>query len=231
MSWTLGIDTSSTELSIGLYKDNKPFVSMTRYSRNSHAEHITKTIIYILESNNITAKDITRLGVATGPGSFTGLRIGIAFMKGFCLTRSIKILPISSLESIACSFNCNNATLMTAMDARQNRVFCARFKKENGIVTRLLKDALLSKDDFSALCKKNDIIIFDTLGYQKSTVFDEISKNGHCFSTSEISLQRGLACAGITSLIPNESSSWINSVDVLPNYMQPSYAEMQRKNG
>lgn len=229
MSWTLGIDTSSTELSIGLYKDNQPFTSLARYSRNSHAEHITKAITYMLESSNILAKDIARLGIATGPGSFTGLRIGIAFMKGFSLTRSIKVLPISSLESIAHSFNCNNATLVTAMDARQNRVFCARFKKENGILSRLSEDTLLSKDDFSQLYEKDDIVLTDTLGYQKSTVFDVVSDFENHYSTTNQALQRGLTCAGMAALASDDNKNWASSLDVLPNYMQPSYAEMQRK--
>jgi tRNA threonylcarbamoyladenosine biosynthesis protein TsaB len=230
MSWILGIDTSSAELSIGLIHSRKPYTSFSRYVPNSHAEHITSTINFILESNEINAAEISHAGIAVGPGSFTGLRIGISFLKGFFLKRETPILPVSSLQSMAGAFHSADCSVVSAMDARQGRVFCAEFKRENKICKRVSDDVLLSADDFSTITEKKSVLLFDTLGYSKSTVFNSLKDRKNAFSTDEITLQRGLACAQIAANSVNDSSLWKKSIDILPNYMQPSYAEKKCSN-
>ncbi len=230
MSWILGIDTSSAELSIGLINEGKPHITYSRYVPNSHAEHITKAITFIFESSGINASEISHVGVAVGPGSFTGLRIGISFLKGFFLRRETPILPISSLLSIAGAFHTSDCSIVSAMDARQNRVFCAKFRKENESCKRITDDALLTADEFYNTIEKDNIILFDTLGYGKSTVFDSLKERKNSYSSGEVSLQRGLSCALIAANTIDNSTEWKKSTDILPNYMQLSYAENKCNN-
>ena len=230
MGWILGIDTSSAELSIGLVHNKKPYTSFSRYVPNSHAEHITGAINFIFESSGINAAEISYVGIAVGPGSFTGLRIGISFLKGFFLRREIPFLPISSLQSMAVSFNRTDCSIVTAMDARQNRVFCSKFDKKDGVCKRITEDAIMPADDFSSVLHKDSIILFDTLGYSKSSVFDFLKGRRNVHSTIDITLQRGLACALIAADSVNDSMVWKKTIDILPNYMQPSYAEKKCSN-
>ncbi len=228
MNWVLGIDTSSAELSIGLMQGMQPSLSCSRYVPNSHAEHITSAMDYILDSNGITAADISQTGIAVGPGSFTGLRIGISFLKGFFLTRNTPVLPISSLESLAESFNQFDGTIIPVMDARQGRVFCARFKRENGTLTRLTDDQIMSIKSFSIFYKKHDTIVIDTLGQTKSPLYSLLNGWGIIHTVHNTPVQRGLACARIATHSIDDHSLWKNSVDIEPNYMQPSYAEIKQ---
>ncbi len=228
MSWILGIDTSSAELSIGLIDGSTPSLSCSRYVPNSHAEHITRAMDYILDSSGITAADISHTGIAVGPGSFTGLRIGISFLKGFFLTYNTPVLPVSSLESLAESFNQSNGTIIPVMDARQGRVFCARFKRENGLLNRLTDDQIMSVKSFSIFYRKHDTIVIDTLGQTKSSLYSSLDGWGIIHNVTETPLQRGLACARIASHSLKSNSLWKDSVDIEPNYMQPSYAEIKR---
>jgi len=228
MSWILGIDTSSAELSIGLIHEGNPVISCTRYVRNSHAEHITRAMHFILDSSGISAADIDYTGIAVGPGSFTGLRIGISFLKGFFLTRDTPILPVSSLESIAESYtNSSDGLLIPVMDARRERVFCAEFKQENGALVRLTDDRIMTVQSFSISYKKHDTILIDTLGYTKSSLFSVLNEWGIVHLINETPLQRGLACAGIAARSINNQATWKKAVEILPNYMQPSYAEIK----
>ncbi len=229
MRWILGIDSSSTELSIGIIHNNKPFVSYSLYTGNSHAEQISGAIDFIFESSGIDAADISHAGIAIGPGSFTGLRVGISFLKGLFLTHNTPVLPISSLESMAHSLNCPDCSIMTAMDARRSRVFYAKFKKENGILSRLNDDAMLDIETFSEMIGAKDTILTDNLGYRKSSVFDFIMSRPNTFSTDEITLQRGIACAYIAANSVENSSAWKKPIDIFPNYIQASYIETKPK--
>lgn len=229
MSWILGIDTSSAELSLGLLKDGKPFFSCSRYARNSHAEHITNAMNLLLESSGIEPADINYVGIAVGPGSFTGLRIGVSFLKGFFLDSNTPVLPISSLHSMAESFNNGYVPITAIMDARQDRIFCARFKRDKSSLNRITDDEIIPLTQSSKIVKTEDTILIDTLGHKKSTVPHFFNEKQNKYLTDNTYLQRGLACASIAHKSINTIDVWEKPKDILPNYMQASYAEMKAK--
>lgn len=230
MSWTLGIDTSTTLLSLGLYKSDSPELSFTRYVHNSHAEHIMEVIKSFLSLANISASDITTCGVVTGPGSFTGLRIGISFLKGLFISGETKILPLSSLELLANAIPSKDQTVAIALDARQDNVFLGLFKTTaTGEVTRLSEDEKVSKEDFYNKITHCDTIIYDTMGFARSTVFAELLESSKSFATTELTISRGLKVAQLASLHSSESDKLVDIINVFPNYMQESYAERVQK--
>jgi tRNA threonylcarbamoyladenosine biosynthesis protein TsaB len=228
MSYILGIDTSSIELGAGLVKDNMAVTTVSRYLRNSHAEHITQCINYILSSNGISASDISHAAIATGPGSFTGLRIGIAFLKGFFFGRDARVLPVSSLESMAGSWRANGRTIVCASDARNNEVFWARFNNAEGKITRLTEDVLCPAPHFESCVDAGDIVLTDTLGYGKSTVFNFLKSRPDAFSIEQNPLQRGLSCAMIASAKLTQTSGWITAGGLEPNYLNNARAEHKK---
>jgi len=225
MSWIIGIDTSSVELSIGLLKDGAPFLSFCRYNRNSHAEHISGAIAFMLNAGAVKAEDITHAAIAAGPGSFTGLRIGISFIKGFLLMRDVPVLPVSSLHSMAASFLSADGSVLAAIDARQGNLFCARFRRENGRVSRVTDDALVPLESFIPLIKKDEPVLFDALGNTKNCLHRILENHAHKYPAEQAFLQRGIACAHIAAGHINNRELWQKSTDVFPNYLQQSYAE------
>lgn len=227
MSWIVGLDTSSAELSIGLVHEDKPFVSYVRYIRHSHAEHITGAMRFLFDSAGIDASHIHHAGVAVGPGSFTGLRIGISFLKGLFFNRDTLLLPVSSLYSMACSFAQFHAaaSIVCAIDARQGKVFHARFTKDNNEVRRDSDDRLAGAAGFCASCRAGDAVVTDTLGYRKSSVFSVLPDGTATFPVETTPLQRGMACAMIASRMDKNNTVWKKAVDIVPEYMQSSYAE------
>lgn len=230
MSWTLGIDTSTTLLSLGLYKSNSPELSFTRYVHNSHAEHIMHVIKSFLSLAEIQAADISTCGIVTGPGSFTGLRIGISFLKGLFISGEAKILPLSSLELLAHAIPSKEETIAIALDARQDNVFLGLFKSSpTGEVTRISNDQKVSKKEFYTKTANADTIIYDTMGFARSTVFEPLKESANAFATTELSISRGLTVAKIASKQPIDSDKFVDVLHVFPNYMQESYAERVQK--
>jgi tRNA threonylcarbamoyladenosine biosynthesis protein TsaB len=229
MSWILGLDTSSIELGLGLMHGDEIVASFSRYVRGSHAEQIHLAMKFLLESNGLSSRDIAFAGVAAGPGSFTGLRIGIAFIKGFFFDQPVRILPVSALESMASGWPGIDRTIVAAMDGRRDHVFCARFKQVDGHIDRLTEDSLMPGAAFAASCPEDAIVLTDCLGFGRSTVFDRIGPRTEKYAVEKFPLQRGLACARLAARHTGVPSAWMNVIDMMPHYLQPSAAEEKKE--
>jgi tRNA threonylcarbamoyladenosine biosynthesis protein TsaB len=228
MNYVLGIDTSSIEFGIGLSSGTGPVMAVSRYLRNSHAEHISQAIEYLLNANCVKASDISHAAIAVGPGSFTGLRIGIAFLKGFFFGRPAMVYPVSSLESLAGSWNVRNRTIACAFDARNGEVFWARFQKQDTGLCRISDDKLSSVKEFETSIQEKDIVLTDTLGYARSMAFTFLKDRPEVYCAEQFPVQRGLACATIAVPHALEAASWISAAALEPRYLNTVSAEKNR---
>lgn len=228
MSTVLGIDTSSEELGIGLVKDGHVLGGVSFYVRNSHADQLAPAVNFLLQAHGVTPDRISAAGIAVGPGSFTGLRIGMAFLKGFLLGRKIPVLPLSSLESVALAWKPLYNSFVVAFDARRDQVFWARFRNEEGKVVRVTSDAVCSADGLASLLTDNETVLTDSVGNRQCRSFHAIAQRAHVYSVSNHPLQRGVACAMKASQIPLDSSRWIPSLDLTPQYLTASYVDLKK---
>jgi tRNA threonylcarbamoyladenosine biosynthesis protein TsaB len=220
MTIVLGIDTSSTELGVGLYRDDRALASYSRFIRNSHAEHLTQAMTMLLDGSGITPGDITHIAIAAGPGSFTGLRIGCAFIKGFCAPGGVKALSLSSLYILAHGAKRNVGSVVAAIDARRDDVFCARFHCTKGALVRKTDDALVQASVFRESLESGDTVVTDTLGYARSTVFGFLDGRDGVFPVERHPFGRGLVCAAEGAAALSRPDCWKDPVDVLPAYLR-----------
>ena len=227
MRWILGIDTSSIDMGIGLFSETTPVATYSRFIRNSHAEHIAHITDMLLKTNEVAPEDINHIAISTGPGSFTGLRIGIAFAKGFCIQRSARIHPVSSLHVLAYGARWHQGKVFTAIDARNNEVFWASFSFQDGKAVRLTEDALSSAERFMEMIRPNDIIITDTMGYAKSTVFSPLKERATVFAVEKHPVQRGLFCAHAAAQVLEDQNCWHDPAEILPHYLRLSAAQLR----
>ncbi|MBN1756922.1 MAG: tRNA (adenosine(37)-N6)-threonylcarbamoyltransferase complex dimerization subunit type 1 TsaB [Chitinispirillaceae bacterium] len=225
MSVVLGIDTSSTDLSVGIYNEDSPAASYSRYIGNSHAEHIAPVIGMMLGANGFSPETVERIAVATGPGSFTGLRIGIAFVKGFCIGNPVPVLPVSSLHILAHTAIHHAGRIIAAIDARNNDVFWAAFTVGHRRFNRLSDDAVSPSSRFYDALVESDIVVTDTVGYRKSTVFSNIPDYCTVLPVENNPLQRGLICASLGAEMTASPDVWCKPVDIHPNYLRRSAPE------
>jgi tRNA threonylcarbamoyladenosine biosynthesis protein TsaB len=227
MSWILGIDTSSIDLGIGLFQDTQPVCAYNRHMRYSHAEHIDQGVRFLIETSGITPEQIDRVAVTIGPGSFTGLRIGLAFVRGFCMGRTVPVLPVSSLHVMAQSQRSSDGTVLTAIDARNDDVFWASFSIVKGVVTRITDDCLSPVDKMRYSITPNAIIVTDTQGYAQSSVFMSLEAGSRTCPVERFPIQRGLLCAEIGSEALKNTEEWHSPGDLLPNYLRLSAAQIK----
>ncbi len=132
MSYILHIETSTKKCSVALAKDGK-LVHSVHISDGSfnHAEKLHLFIEEVLEKSEIKLKDIAAIAISKGPGSYTGLRIGVSTAKGLCYALEIPLLSVSTLETLARQLNVgDNEWIAPMIDARRMEVFTQLFDKD-----------------------------------------------------------------------------------------------------
>lgn len=137
----LAADTSSQALSVALKTDSF-FEERTSAGRSvQHSERLVPTITELCKDAGITAKDIEVLACTRGPGSFTGLRIGMSALKGMAYALDKPLVSVSTMEVLANAVPCFDGAVVTVMDAKKQRWYLAAFeKKTEDAAKRIMPD-------------------------------------------------------------------------------------------
>lgn len=123
----LGIETSSRRGSVALVEDGTVVSRATHEELNAHAERLASMIDDALAAAGWTKASLHRLGVGMGPGSFTGVRVGIAFAQGIALGLGIPLIGVGSLEAMARAARPHDGPTVALLDARRGEVFAAAY--------------------------------------------------------------------------------------------------------
>ena len=128
MALILNIETATKNCSIALAKDGKTIAIREIATQNfSHAEKLHVFIEELFSETNLKLQDLSAIAVSQGPGSYTGLRIGVSAAKGLCYALSIPLIAVDTLELIARKINIESGIIVPMIDARRMEVFCAFF--------------------------------------------------------------------------------------------------------
>jgi tRNA threonylcarbamoyladenosine biosynthesis protein TsaB len=145
----LGIDTSGPVAGVCVWKDGKPRYSAVADVGLTHSETLMPMVDQALAAAGISVKDVELVACVAGPGSFTGVRIGVCAAKGFALARDIPCAQIDALEALAAGAFGFDGEICPILDARRDQVYCARFRfGEGALPERLSEDMALSLSDF-----------------------------------------------------------------------------------
>ncbi|WP_242130732.1 tRNA (adenosine(37)-N6)-threonylcarbamoyltransferase complex dimerization subunit type 1 TsaB [Aestuariivivens marinum] len=128
MAYILNIETATTNCSVSLSKNGKVIILKEDYDKNySHAERLHVYIEDVLKQARISQNDLSAIAVSKGPGSYTGLRIGVSAAKGLSYALDIPLISISTLEALAHQVKVNNGVIVSMLDARRKEVYAAVF--------------------------------------------------------------------------------------------------------
>ena len=133
MALILNLETATTVCSVSLGKDGKLLALKEQNGDYSHAENLTLFIEDVLKQANVKFSELDAIAVSKGPGSYTGLRIGVSTAKGLCYSLNIPLIAIDTLKSLAVGIKNsdlkirNSDLLCPMLDARRMEVYCALF--------------------------------------------------------------------------------------------------------
>ena len=147
---SLFIDTSLSNVSISVIKDNKILSIIDKEIPNMHSVYVTKFIKEVLDEAKIDANNIDNLMVVNGPGSFTGVRIGVTIAKTYGYLIKKDITPISSLKSLAISSS-HDANILCLIPANKSSYYASLYDKNN---FEIVKESFMTKEMVLELCDK-----------------------------------------------------------------------------
>ena len=152
----LALDTTAKVASAALCENGALLGEYTLNNGNTHSETILPMAESILKAFEITPKDIDVFAVSAGPGSFTGVRIGVATVKGLAFASGKPCIGVSTLEALAKNPALANGLICPVMNARRNQVYTALFRATNGVLERLMPDSAIAIKELDQILSQYD---------------------------------------------------------------------------
>lgn len=169
----LAIDTSGKVASVAVTDGEKLLWEKSVYTKLTHSQVILPMVKQALEETGLTYADLDCAAIAKGPGSYTGLRIGVAAVKGMCFgCESLKSAGVSTLLSLA--YNCIDfeGRIISVMRARPKIVYAGEFQCKNGVVTRISADRVCPEEEvFSGEFSEKTMLVGDCAAEIKAKYF------------------------------------------------------------
>jgi tRNA threonylcarbamoyladenosine biosynthesis protein TsaB len=151
MAFILSIETATKNCSVSLSNNGKTVSCKEIAEQNfSHAEKLHVFIQEILKENSITLNDLSAIAVSKGPGSYTGLRIGVSSVKGLCYALNIPMIAIDTLTLLAKQIIIENGIIIPMIDARRMEVYTAFFDKKYNIQREVRAD-IIDENSYSEI--------------------------------------------------------------------------------
>lgn len=151
MTYILNIETATKNCSVALAKDGEIlFCKEIAEEGYSHAEKLHVFIQSVLEKASLSFKDLSAVAVSQGPGSYTGLRIGVSSAKGLCLALSIPLIAVDTLQVLAAQVKVNSGLIVPMIDARRMEVYTAVFDAHLQKLS-VVKPEILTENSFQDL--------------------------------------------------------------------------------
>ena len=220
----LAVDTAGKSAAVAVLRDDTLLYETQCNNGLTHSETLLPMIDTALRACGLTVADLDLLGATNGPGSFTGLRIGLSVIKGLALPRQIPCAPVSTMAALAYGM-AGQGTVIGAQDARRGQVYWAAFDLETH--NRLTPDAaapVASLQEFVQNCKKPLFFVGDgaALCYN---VYEQVPGVAVC--PSALQVLRGVGVA-LAAKVLWESGACVPPAELLPDYHRLSQAERER---
>ncbi len=218
----LGIDTSGKTASAALSEDDFIIGQASVFTNLTHSEAIMPLCKNLLKDCGKTLDDVGKIAVSCGPGSYTGLRIGIAAAKAMAFALNAECCGISTLESLAYNLTDCDGIICPVMKARAELVYNAVFKCENKKITRLSEDRIINRQElYEILCGMDSKV---TVNGDGADDFCRDYPDSRIKTASPLLKYQLAASLCIASLdIPSVSPEMLSA-----SYLQPTKAEKER---
>ena len=224
----LAFETSAKAASVALHDGQKLLAESYQNTGLTHSQTLMVMAEDALKQCGKCAQDVTAVAVAEGPGSFTGVRIGVAAAKGFAWGREIPCYGISTLEAMAESLGAFQGYVCPVMDARRAQVFNALFYVNQGVISRVTPDRAIALNDLSEELKNLTEPVF-LVGDGSNLCYNTLSKEvPNLVLPAEHRMHQ--RAVGVALLAAKQAAQGIapGGADLTPNYLRLSQAEREK---
>lgn len=221
----LALDSTAVIASVALCEDERLLGEYTVQNGNTHSESLLPMIESLLAFHGLTADEIDLFAASAGPGSFTGVRIGAATIKGLAFDTQKPCIGVSTLEALAYNLNIVNGLVCPVMNARRKQVYTALFRYQNGVAERLLEDsaiAIVELDKLLSAYSEPIYLVGD--GYQ---ITAELLTHPTVPTPERLRHQSAYSVAQIARQM-YAAGKCTTDTEMVATYLRPSQAERER---
>ena len=224
----LAFETSAKAASVALMDGDKLLGESYQNTGLTHSQTLLPMAQDLIKSCGYTPQQVQAVAVAAGPGSFTGIRIGVAAAKGFAWGKETPCYGVSTLEAMALNLGVYEGYVVSVMDARRSQVYTATFLAEQGTLTRLREDRAISLEALGnelKICEKPVFLVGDGSNLCYNTLSETVP---NLVLPPEHRLHQRAAGVGLAAQRMIAAGLPGNGAELTPNYLRLSQAERER---
>ncbi|MDX9786626.1 MAG: tRNA (adenosine(37)-N6)-threonylcarbamoyltransferase complex dimerization subunit type 1 TsaB [Desulfobacterales bacterium] len=223
----LAMDTASGCGSVAVADGNELLSEMVTSRRETHSRHLMTMVDQVLQMAGLTLHEMDGFAVTVGPGSFTGLRIGISTMKGLALVTQKPVAGISSLEALAAQASPASQLICPMLDARNREVYFARFQMASGRLERRADDQSATPDSACKGIEAPCLFVGDGALKYRELITTTLGEK----AAFALSFQHTIRASTIWHLgrIAFQNNQCTDAAALAPRYLRRSYAESNKK--
>lgn len=224
----LAFETSAKAASTALLEEERLLAECYQNTGMTHSQTLLVMAQDLLKQCGKTVDDVTHVAVAAGPGSFTGVRIGVAAAKGFAWGKELPCCGVSTLEAMALGSGVFSGFVCPVMDARRAQVYNALFYMDNGVCTRITEDRAIALADLEKELLELDGPIFlvgDGAVLTHNTLSNTVPE---LILPPEWKQHQRAVGVGLAALKQIRAGAACDGATLVPNYLRLSQAERER---
>jgi tRNA threonylcarbamoyladenosine biosynthesis protein TsaB len=215
----LGIDTSGKNLGLALCDGGSLAASFLKTTGLKHGEILEMEVQGFLEANGAALNSLSGIAVTLGPGSFTGLRIGLAAAKGYAYALNIPMAGVSTLLAAATAYRNYSKKVLTVLDARRGEIYTATFDCSSELPRRLSPDLVGKFDDLTGL-NGDDMLIFWPSMFEEQPRLK--NSQWEYAINDDYNMAEGAACLGEIELL---SGRQLDVALAVPSYLRHDFMQ------
>ena len=224
----LAIETATVAGSVAVVDDNKGLIGEIKVDvKIAHSERLMSSVEWLLRASGISIEEIDALAVSIGPGSFTGLRIGLSTAKGLSYATNKPIVPVPTIDAFAASLPFCSHLICPMLDARKNEVYAGLYKWEGTLLRKILPATAINPGKLLEQIRGPVVLMGDATVTYKQLIADILKTNAIFAPPSKMSPS---ASTGAETAIEKINQGTITDpISLTPFYIRKSEAEIRWK--
>ncbi len=223
----LAVDTTTKSCSVAAIQDVTTLAEFTFASNQTHSKHLMGMIQTVLNLSKLSVMELDGFVVTLGPGSFTGLRIGLSALKGLAAASGKPIVGVSTLEALATQFAFTNLPIYPLLDAKRGEVYFAGYRWQDGIIIQEIEEQAKPPVEAVRAMQSPCLLVGDGALFYQEPLKERLGSHASFVpETDNILRATSVARCGYTKLIEHSN---MNNGQLVPHYIRQSYAEMALK--
>ena len=223
----LGIDTSTMAANVAVLEDDKLICEYTINTKKTHSQKLMPMIENMLKLSDLDIKEIDAIAICVGPGSFTGLRIGMATAKAMAHVNNIPLIGVNSLEILGANMDLCNRNICSILDAQRNQVYMNKYILKDDKITELEEISIKPIDELleEISSSNEDWVLVGEAVYKYKEKIEEISNITRPSPANNITKASTLCFVARDKMLANDQV--YNCYNINPMYIRKSQAEEQ----